>query len=150
MWEWLFGLKPEKPKKPKWRIHLDGSLRGNQHSALAWTVYGGAKSQFRDGSAPEAPPAGQGTPFDEEYFARDAVAEFWGLQPAEYQAHDLYFQLLARVRAAGLLREYVWRFLREPDWVEPPGLDLGRLEVWLASAGIPEHQPLTLAAIGPG
>lgn len=141
---WLFGRKPT---KPKWTVVVDASVRTNQASALAWTLYGGAKAQFRDGQYPEA--RGDGSPFAEECFARDVVAEWWGVQPAEFQAQDPYMRLLARLRAAGLLREYVWRFLREPGWAEPPGLDLGRLEAWLMSEGVTDHRPLTLATVVP-
>ncbi len=142
---WLFGRKPEKPKRT---VIVHTSAQANKATALAWTLYGGAKAQWRDGAYPEA--RVDGSPFVEECFARDVVAEWWGVQPAEFQAQDSYMQLLARVRSAGLLREYVWRFLREPGWAEPPGLDLGRLEAWLAAEGVADHRPLTLATVGPG
>src|SRR5262245_41826819 len=127
MFGWLFGRKP---KKPKWVVSLHGSLQGNTRLMGAWVVYAGVKSMVRDGSYAENHPEARGkdTPFDEECFARDALAEFWGVQPPEVQSTDPYLQLLARVRDAGLVREYVWRYLREPQWMEPPGLDLGKLD----------------------
>src|SRR5262249_7794860 len=74
---------------------------------------------------PEA--RGRTSPFDEECFARDAVAEHWATYPPPVQESDAYLHLLVRVRHAGLMREYVWQFLRGEGWPQPEGLDLGGL-----------------------
>jgi hypothetical protein len=149
MFEWLFGRKA---KKPKWTINLHGSLQRSAKLAAAWTVYAGVKSMVRDGSYADDNPEARGkdSPFDEECFARGALAEFWAVQPAEVQATDPYLSLLARVRTAGLIREYVWRYVREPGWRQPPGLDLGKLDTWMATEGAVAHEPLTLAFVVPG
>lgn len=145
---WLFG---QKAKKPRWTISLHGSLQQNAQLAAAWTVYAGVKSMVRDGSYADNHPEARGkdSPFEEECFARDALAEFWGVQPAEVQATDPYLRLLAQVRGAGLLREYVWRFLREPSWTAPAGMDAGRIDAWLAGEGERGHQPVTLSFVVP-
>jgi hypothetical protein len=87
MFGWLISRKP---KKPKWTINLHGSLQRNAQLAAAWTVYAGVKSMVRDGSYAEDNPDARGkdTPFDEECFARDALAEFWGVQSPEVQSID--------------------------------------------------------------
>jgi hypothetical protein len=146
---WLFGRKP---KKPKWTINLHGSLRHSAQLAAAWTVHAGVKSMVRDGSYADNDPEARGkdTPFDDECFAHNVLAEFWGVQTPEVQATDPYLKLRAGVRSAGLIREYVWRYLREPGWPERPGLELGKLDAWLASAGVGTHQPVTLAFVVPG
>ena len=148
MLNWLFGRKA---KKPKWAITLHGSLQQNVKLAAAWTVYAGVKWMIRDGSYTDDHPEARGkdSPFDEECFARDALAEFWGAQPAEVKATDPYLKLLASVRAAGLLREYVWRFLREPSWSAPPEVDPDKIDAWLATEGVSGHQPVTLSFLTP-
>lgn len=148
MFEWLFGRKV---KKPKWTINLHGSLQHSAQLAAAWTVYAGVKLMVRDGGYTDNHPEARGkdSPFEEECFARDALAEFWSVQPAEVQAIDPYLWLLARVRGAGLIREYVWRFLREPSWSAPSGMDVGKIDAWLAAEGVSSHQPVTLSFVVP-
>ncbi|HEY3320427.1 MAG TPA: hypothetical protein VGP72_08170 [Planctomycetota bacterium] len=146
MFGWLFG---EKRKKPKWTVHLEGAAQTNVETAAAWTVYGGIKTMVRDGSFAKQFPEGCGrtSPFDEEYFARDAMAEFWGTQPLTKQASDAYLQWLVNVRNEGLIQEYVWQFLREQDWPQPSGLNLERWEKWLLANRFTENKALTLAFI---
>ena len=98
---------------------------------------------------PEA--AGHDSPFDEECYARDAMAEFWAVQPEEKRRLDAYhLQLLADVRAAGFIREYVWWFLRESNCAEPAGLRTNAFAAWVAEKGLSEHRPPTLAFVSGG
>ena len=78
------------------------------------------------------------------------MAEFWAVQPEEKRRLDPYLQLLADVRAAGFIREYVWRFLREPSWPEPAGLRSDAFAAWAAENGLAEHRPPTLAFVSGG
>lgn len=146
MFDWLFGRKPQ---KPRWTITLHGSLQHSPQRATAWTVYAGVKTMVRDGTYADdrLETEGMNSPFDEECFGRDALAEFWGVQSAQVRATDPYLRLLARVRDAGLIREYVRRYLREPGWSVPPDADVGRIDTWLAAQGASDHQPVTLGFV---
>jgi hypothetical protein len=148
MFGWLFG---QKKKEPKWSITLDSSLQHSAQLTAAWIVYAGVKSKVRDGSYTAIKPDAHGkdTPFDEECFARDALAEYWAVQKPEVRTTDPYLNLLAEVRAAGLVREYVWKYLRQPGWPEPPNLALSRLETWMNGMGAAMHDPVTLSFVLP-
>ena len=139
------------PKTQKWHLGLHSSVQSNVALAAAWTAYGGTKWLVRDGKYAELYPEtrGQTSPFEEQCFARDALAEFWAAQSADVQAIDPYLQLLVKLRAAGLMREYVWRFFRTNGSPEPAGLDPQRLEAWMTGEGVIDHKPLTLALILP-
>jgi len=138
-------------KKPKYSINLHGSIR-NATIAAAWTTYAGTKALLRMGEYVKLHPESQGhdSAFDEECYARDALAEFWVAQKQEDHRTDAYLHLLADVRDAGFIREYVWRFAREPAWPEPDGLKTEAFDAWCAGKGLSEHRPLTLAFISAG
>jgi len=140
------------PRKPQLSINLDSSVQHNATVAAAWTTYAGTKALLRMGEYAKHNPEAQGhdSPFDEECYARDAMAEFWAVQPDEKRRLDAYLQLLANVRAAGFIREYVWRFLREPGWPQPSGLKNDSFDAWAAQNGLCEHRPPTLAFISMG
>ncbi|MGH8151007.1 MAG: hypothetical protein ACRETB_13675 [Steroidobacteraceae bacterium] len=71
--------------------------------------------------------------FDEELRGRlIAVNLYRELQRANPALHSAYFADLARVDAAGYLREYVWRYLRAPSWTRPEGLRLAAFDAWRA------------------
>lgn len=142
-----------RPKKPKFSINLNAdACRHDAAVAAAWTTYAGTKALIRMGEYvklhPEA--AGHDSPFDEECYARDAMAEFWAVQPEEKRLSDGYLQLLTHVRAAGFIREYVWRFLREPGWPEPADLRNEAFNAWALENGLAEHRPPTLAFVSAG
>jgi len=140
-----------RPKQPKFSINLHESVARDVTVAAAWTTYGGVKALMRSGEYfthfPEA--RGHDSPFDEECYARDAMAEFWAVQPDEKRRLDAYLQLLADVRAAGFIREYVWRFLRDPAWPQPAGLKSEAFDAWAAANGLSDHRPPTLAFVTP-
>jgi hypothetical protein len=111
-------------------------------------VYAGTKAMVQSGQYFELHPElrGQDTPFDEESFARDELAAFWESKPQEIQGTDPYLHILANVRQAGLIRDYVWRYLRQDDWREPAGIDAARLDEFLAQRDIKDHEVLTLGS----
>jgi hypothetical protein len=139
------------PKKPKFSINLHSSLRHDVAVAGAWTTYAGTKALLRTGEYVKLYPESQGhdSPFDEECYARNALAEFWAVQPEEKRKSDAYLQLLADIRAAGFIREYVWRFLSQPGWPQPAGLNVDAFAAWTEDYGLSDHQPLTLAILSP-
>jgi hypothetical protein len=142
----------KQPKKPKWTIRVHGDAQVNVQTAAAWTVYGGTKALVRMGDYFKLHPEARGhtSPFDEEVYARDALAEHWAVQTPAFQASDRYLYLLVRLREAGLMREYVWSYLRDSTWPEPEGLRLRAFEAWAAEHGLTDHEPRTLASITPG
>ena len=146
---WPFSRRPQ---KPRFAINLHSSLQHDARLAAAWTTYAGTKALLRTGEYAKLNPEAQGhdSPFDEECYARDAMAEFWAAQPEEIRRVDAYLQLLANVRAAGFIREYVWQFLRDRDWTQPPGLKNDTFSAWCAANGLPGHQAITLAILSPG
>jgi hypothetical protein len=139
-------------KKPKWTINLHESVASDATVAAAWTVYGGVKAMVRTGEYFETAPDARGhdSPFDEECYARDAMAEFWAVQPDAKRATQPYLHLLMSVRDAGFVREYVWRFLRDPAWPRPAGLKEDAFAAWCTKHGFPDHKPPTLAFVTPG
>jgi hypothetical protein len=140
------------PKKPQWTVHVHGAAQSNIQTAAAWTVYAGTKALVRMGKYIDLHPEslGRTSPFDEECFARDALAEHWAMQAPDFQRTDPYLHLLVQIRSAGLIREYVWRFLREDGWGEPNGIDVRAFDAWAAKHGLDAHQPVTLAWLTPG
>lgn len=148
---WPFRRQSPKPSQAKWAVNLHASVQRDVTVAAAWTTYAGTKALLRMGEYfkhhPEA--RGHDSPFDEECYARDAMGEFWGVQTQEKQGVDPYLRSLANVRAAGFIREYVWRFLRDPAWQQPAGLRLAEFEAWCAGNGLTDHRPKTLAFVSP-
>jgi len=136
------------PKKPQYTINLHESVQHNATIAAAWVTYAGSKALLRRGDAD--PPPDDTSPFGEECYARDGMAEFWAAQSPEKRKIDEYLQLLADVRAAGFIREYVWRFLRDPSWPQPDGLKLDEFAAWWTARGLTDHRASTLAFVTPG
>ncbi len=81
--------------------------------------------------------------FDEEVRARlIAVNLFRQLRRRNPAFESAYFADLDRVETAGFLREYVWRYLRNPSWAEPDGLRLAAFDAWRATH-LRGHVPVT-------
>lgn len=72
--------------------------------------------------------------FGEEVRGRtSAVNMFRALKRNDVLLASDYFSDIDRVEAAGYLREYVWRYLRQTSWKTPPaGLDLAGFDLWRA------------------
>jgi hypothetical protein len=141
---WPFGPKP---KQPKWKINLHGSVTRDPTIAGAWTTYAGVKVFYRTGKYFETNPEAREhqSPFEEECCARDAMAEFWEAQKRQKQEADAYLQLLVSIRRAGFIREYVWRYLRQDGAATPSRLNLPAFDEWAAERDLAHHKPLTLA-----
>jgi len=45
-----------------------------------------------------------------------------------------YFDELSRVDVSAYMPEYVWTFLRQTTWVQPPNLQLAAFEEWRKSS----------------
>jgi hypothetical protein len=82
--------------------------------------------------------------FDGEVRARlVAVSLFRQLEQEDPGFTSAYFADLERVQAAGFLREYVWRYLRQPSWTQQPdGLRLTEFDAW-RTAHLRGHVPVT-------
>ncbi|MGE0084087.1 MAG: hypothetical protein AB7S75_06665 [Desulfococcaceae bacterium] len=148
MFRWLFKRKR---KKPEWTINLHPGAQTGVETAAAWTTYAGTKVLVRTGEYFEMHPEriGQPSSFDEECFARDALAEFWATYPDDLVITDDYLHSLVRIRNEGFIREYVWHFLREDTWTEPEGIDLESFHEWMAENGLASHKPVTYAFVEP-
>lgn len=82
--------------------------------------------------------------FESEVRARRvAVGVFRQLEQDDPAFGSVYFDDLDRVEAAGFMREYVWRYLRQPSWArQPEGLQLPRFDAWRA-VYLRYHVPIT-------
>jgi len=149
MLRWLFGRRKN---KPKWIIELAPEVQSDVTLAAAWAVYAGTKGLVRMGEYFELYPdrRGQNSEFDEETFARDALAEHWAQASTVDKPSAPYLDFLHQVREAEFIREYVWKFLPKDDWAEPVHLDLNGFNLWLEEHDASEHKPLTLASITAG
>jgi hypothetical protein len=136
-----------KSKEPMWKVSVVHDDSGDFTIAAIWSLYGATKIMVRQGDyAREHPEArGRTSAYDEEFFARDAIARNWAARALEEQRTNAYLQLLVRVRQAGLMGEYVWRFFGQRGWREPAGLNLPAFDVWVAANGMKDHRPVTLA-----
>ncbi|MGH8228149.1 MAG: hypothetical protein ACRET2_06630 [Steroidobacteraceae bacterium] len=71
--------------------------------------------------------------FQEEVRGRLIAAQLYRQLHGQDPASDSpYFAALDRVVTAGFLREYVWRYLRNSAWTQPPGLRLAAFDAWRA------------------
>ncbi len=146
----MFGkIFSKKPKKPKWEIGLHSSAQERSEITAAWVLYASIKIRVREGSYVDDHPESRGmdSQFDEESFARDHMAEFWAEQSAEVQSINPYLELLVKIREAGLIREYVWRYMRAEDWQNQTGLSIDKLDELMTAENEETHQVVTLAQV---
>ena len=148
MFDWLRG----KQKKPKWIISLHQAAATSNERAAAWTVFAGTKSMVRDDGYVELHPEARGrhSPFDEELFARDAMAECWGMLTCRSPRNGWVPQFASGRPAGGILGRIRVDDLRQDGWLEPKNLKMPAFEVWLRDHGLTDHQPLTLSEISAG
>ncbi len=110
-----------------------------------WTVYlyTRAATAARE-SSERALPAGERTAsFDEELRARRvALGAYRQTLRTEPDYVSSYFADLDRVEAAGFLREYVWRYLKEASWAQPEDLQLTAFDAWRGEH-LRDHVPVT-------
>jgi hypothetical protein len=100
-----------------------------------WTAYLYTRAAWLASESGDRPPLGVRAPtFEGEVRARHvAVGLFRQLEAQDPTFGSRYFDDLDRVVAAGFLREYVWRYLKQPSWTpRPAGLHLARFDAWRA------------------
>lgn len=110
-----------------------------------WTVYLYTRAALVASESDATPlPLGIYAPtFEGEVRARRvAVGLFRELERNDPDFGSRYFDDLDRVEAAGFMREYVWRYLKQPSWSAPPGLQLARFDAWRA-VHLRYHVPVT-------
>lgn len=114
-----------------------------------WNVYLYTRAALVASESDAAPlPLGIRAPtFEGEVRARRvAVGLFRQLERNDPDFGSRYFDDLDRVEAAGFMREYVWRYLRQPSWTVPPGLQLAPFDAWRA-LHLRYHVPVTYGQI---
>ncbi|MGH8258246.1 MAG: hypothetical protein ACREUG_00990 [Steroidobacteraceae bacterium] len=115
-----------------------------------WTVYLYTRAAFlANESGSEQLPLGVRAPsFEGEVRARRvALGLFRQLEAEDSAFGSIYFDDLDQVAAAGFLREYVWRYLKQPSWTrQPQGLRLERFDAWRA-VHLRHHVPVTYGRI---
>jgi hypothetical protein len=116
-----------------------------EQESRIWLAYLFARAAYAVGESNEGPAAGEReASFEEEVRGRNtAVNMFRALRHNDAQLASAYFSDIDRVEAAGYLREYVWRYLRQTAWKTPPaGLDLPGFDNWRATH-LPNHIAIT-------
>jgi tetratricopeptide (TPR) repeat protein len=82
-----------------------------------------------------------------EVSARELLADGWKKSRAKKPVKDPYLNLLADVRDASLMREYVLAYLAHPGWTVTASdlarLDFDRWEKWRPSHLPPDHEAMT-------
>ncbi|MGH8220869.1 MAG: hypothetical protein ACREUT_20230 [Steroidobacteraceae bacterium] len=115
-----------------------------------WTVYLYTRAALVASERDAAPlPLGISLPtFEGEVRARRvAVGVFRQLERDDPDFGSRYFDDLDQVEAAGFMREYVWRYLKQPSWSEQPsGLRLRDFDAWRAMH-LRYHVPVTYGRI---
>lgn len=96
----------------------------------SWVSYSLMKSACQLEIGGENP--ARATSFECELKAREHLLETWSERPVPGNGDngERYLDELQAVQHAGLLREYVWHYWREPEWHAPPDLDLDRFQEW--------------------
>lgn len=111
-----------------------------------WTIYLYTRAALAASESDAGPlPLGIRAPsFEGEVRARRvAVGLFRQLDRDDPDFGSRYFDDLDRVESAGFMREYVWRYLKQPSWSAPPaGLQLTQFDAWRA-VHLRYHVPVT-------
>ena len=147
---WRFWKNEPNKTEPTWTINLLPAAQTSVPVTAAWTMYAGTKVLVRTGEYFDLYPETRDrtSAFDEECYARDAMAEQWAARQ-DATADDSYLDLLVRIRSDGFIREYVWRFVRDTSWQEPVGLNLEAFDTWALKNGLFQHEAPTLAYVSP-
>lgn len=111
-----------------------------------WTAYLYTRAASLASESDRAPlaPGVHAPSFEGEVRARRvAVGVFRELEREDATFGSVYFDDLDQVESAGFLREYVWRYLKQPSWTaEPAGLALAEFDAWRA-VHLRYHIPVT-------
>ena len=114
-----------------------------------WTVYLYTRAALvaAEGDASALPLGVRAPSFEGEVRGRRvAVGLFRALERNDADFGSRYFDDLDRVEAAGFMREYVWHYLKQPDWSTPIGLQLPQFDAWRA-VHLRYHVPVTYGRI---
>ena len=118
--------------------------------AGVWMGYLFARVQYVSQHAPQYPnsPGIVAPKFDEEVHARSEAVEIYrDIRARKPEMASEYFNALERVHAAGYMREYVWRYLKRPEWTQPAAqLRDQEFERWTREH-LPGHQVETRGQI---
>jgi tetratricopeptide (TPR) repeat protein len=117
-------------------------------TAAAWLAYGITKVALLEKSG--VPPRKSVTDFDSEVQARELMIGVWNESREKDGGKDTYLDLLARIKAANFLAEYVLAAFARPGWTIPgkalASLRLADYFTW-AETHVPRHQALTLVEV---
>jgi len=140
-------------KKPKASVSInidDAGLKGKPGGvSAAWMGYGMARASWIADHVlgKGADPTTYRRSFDEEVAGRETLAKIWTEMKQSEPAADTYLDQLENVQKAGYLAEYVWAYLRSPDWKAPSsGLRLDEFDKWKA-VNLDGHKPETFADV---
>jgi len=115
-----------------------------------WTIYLYTRAALAASESDAGPlPLGIRAPsFEGEVRARRvAVGLFRQLERDDPEFGSRYFDDLDRIESAGFMREYVWRYLKQPSWsAAPQGLQLTQFDAWRA-VHLRYHVPVTHGSI---
>jgi hypothetical protein len=152
----LFALAPSAAhaKKPKQQVNVtidQQALEGRpQAVASAWMGYGFGRANWLSEHVigKKDVPQPYRRSFEEEVAGRETLAKIWSeLKQSDSEARDAYLDALARVLDSGFLREYVWVYLKAPEWQAPPGgLRLSEFATW-REANLAAHEVETFADV---
>ena len=130
-------------------IVLDSGLtRGEM---VAWLDYAATRAGWIDDKFFKAFPSETHYRyiFEEEYEARYKMADIWAIQKDRMLYGDnAYLDDISSILQEGFLKEYVWKYFKTDQWVQPAGLRMDIFNDWFEKkhAG---HVPITRAKIIP-
>jgi hypothetical protein len=152
----LLALAPTaaQAKKPGQQVNVTIDQQGlegrPQAVASAWMGYGLGRANWLSEHVvgKKDVPQPYRRSFEEEVAGRETLAKIWSeLKQSDPEARDDYLDALAHVLESGFLREYVWVYLKGPEWqAAPPGLRLGEFATWRES-NLAAHEVETFADV---
>ena len=111
------------------------AMERDRHSGAAWLAYGIASATFQGDQQPR-------DGFAREVHARTAAAKVWReLKQKNTVRPNSDLDALASVELSGFMREYVWHYLKRPDWNEPQQLRMSEFLAW-KNAHLQSHTPV--------
>jgi hypothetical protein len=141
-------IKPRTPPAPKQltiTVDWDDAMSGKE-SGL-WIGYLFARMDFigRNGGRYTRVPGVVIPIFDEEVFARSEAAKVYrNLKKQNKAMESRYFNELEMVDNAGFMPEYVWQYLKRPEWAAiPNNLRAAEFERWSKKNLGEHHTPET-------
>lgn len=132
------------------QVILDRSLLGKEAVSAAWLAYGLKRALWREIFFKNFPnEKNYRYTFQEELEARSSLVKVWiELCETDSTLKDKYLDELSLVYKKGFLKEYVFFYFNRPEWKVNKKLRRDDFMEW-AKENIPEHKPVTLAAILP-